>query len=81
MKKYKQLTLGQRYQIQALLQAGLNRSAIAKQLGVHRSTIGRELERNTPKKGRTAFRYIGGHAQDKADRRHSKKTEACTPYR
>ena len=73
MKKYKQLTLGQRYQIQALLQAGLNRSAIARQLGVHRSTIGRELERNMPKRGRTAFRYLGGHAQEKADRRHSTK--------
>ena len=39
MKKYRQLTLAQRYQIQSLLQAGLNQSSIAKQLEVHRSTI------------------------------------------
>ena len=73
MKKYKQLTLAQRYQIQSLLQAGLNQSSIAKQLEVHRSTISRELKRNTPNRGRTATPYIGEHAQRKTDSRHSSK--------
>lgn len=75
MKKYKQLTLGQRYQIQSLVQAGLNQSDIAEQLKVHRSTISRELKRNTPKRGRTAFQYIGEHAQSKTDFRHVEKTK------
>lgn len=75
MKKYKQLTLGQRYQIQSLVQAGLNQSAIAEQLKVHRSTISRELRRNTPKRGRTAFQYIGEHAHSKTDCRHMEKTK------
>lgn len=75
MKKYKQLTLGQRYQIESLLQAGLTQSAIAKQLEVHRSTISRELKRNTPKRGRTAFNYIGEHAHQKTENRHSSKAK------
>lgn len=75
MKKYKQLTLGQRYQIESLLQAGLTQTAIANQLGVHRSTISRELRRNTPKRGRTAFSYIGEHAQSKTQKRHSNKSK------
>jgi IS30 family transposase len=75
MKKYKQLTLGQRYQIQSLLQAGLTQTAIAFQLGVHRSTISRELARNIPKRGRTAHTYVGEHAQAKTDIRHQKKNK------
>jgi IS30 family transposase len=75
MKKYKQLTIGQRYQIQSLIQAGLNQSCIAEQLGVHRSTISRELKRNTPKRGRTAFQYIGEHAQNKSEYRHTVKAK------
>jgi len=58
MKKYKQLTLGQRYQIQSLVQAGLNQFAIAEQLKVHKSSISRELKSNTHKRGRTAFYFI-----------------------
>ena len=51
MKNYKQLTLEQRYQISALVQLGFNKSAIAEELGVHKSTIGRELKRNLSKRG------------------------------
>jgi IS30 family transposase len=75
MKKYKQLTFGQRYQIQSLVQLGLNQSAIATHLGVHKSTISRELERNTPKRGRTATQYIEEHAQVKTDHRHCVKAK------
>lgn len=42
----KQLTQGQRYQIQAYLKAGLTKDFIANELGIHRSTLYRELSRN-----------------------------------
>lgn len=42
----KHLTEGQRYEISAFLRAGLNKSEIARELGVHKSTITREIQRN-----------------------------------
>jgi IS30 family transposase len=44
---YKQLTLVERYKIKALLQARTSKNRIAVILGVHRSTIYRELKRNS----------------------------------
>ena len=46
MKYYRQLTREQRYQISGLKKAGLNQSQIAAEVGVHKSTISREFERN-----------------------------------
>ena len=43
---YRQLTPEQRYQIWACLRMGMNRSDIAKEIEVHRSTVTRELRRN-----------------------------------
>jgi len=43
---YKQLTMRERYQIEALIKEGLSQRAIAKNLSVHHSTISRELSRN-----------------------------------
>ena len=43
---YNQLTMLQRYQIEALIRERVSQNAIAKILGVHRSTIGREIKRN-----------------------------------
>ena len=51
MKKYKQLTSGQRYQIYGLKQAGLNQTQIAQKLGVDKSTISREFRRNKGQRG------------------------------
>jgi len=51
MKTYKQLTSGQRYQIYGLKQAGLNQSQIAEKLGVNKSTISREFNRNKGLRG------------------------------
>ena len=51
MRIYKQLTSVQRYQISALKRMGHSRTEIAKELEVHRSTIGRELYRNTGERG------------------------------
>ena len=47
MKKYKQITQEQRYEISGYLKAGFNKSQIAKLLGFHKSTISRELIRNS----------------------------------
>lgn len=43
---YQQLTMAQRYQIEALKKEGLSQRAIALNIGVHYSTICRELSRN-----------------------------------
>ncbi|RLA24488.1 MAG: hypothetical protein DRQ61_00615 [Gammaproteobacteria bacterium] len=46
MSSYTQLTQGQRYQVEALLEGEHNQSDISMILGVHKSTISRELKRN-----------------------------------
>ena len=51
MKGYKQLTHEQRYQIYALKKEGHSRTAIARNLGVHKATISRELSRNLGRRG------------------------------
>jgi IS30 family transposase len=81
MKKYKQLTVEQRYQIEALIQAGFNQTKIANQLGVHRSTIGRELKRSIPKRGRGSGEYCALNAEIKTRNRHKEKYKiiALTP--
>ncbi len=51
MKKYRQLTLEQRYQIYALLKAGQRLVQIAANIGVDKSTVTRELKRNVSQRG------------------------------
>ena len=70
MKNYTQLTEAERNQIYALKQAGHQKSAIALQLGRHRSTIGRELQRNCGERG-----YRPAQAQQLAGQRRQKKAE------
>lgn len=43
---YRQITFAERYTLGLLRQRGLSRAAIARILGRHRSTIGREVQRN-----------------------------------
>lgn len=76
MKHYKQLTLPQRYQISALLETGTKITQIAKIVGVNKSTVSRELKRNTPSRGRTAGSYVAEHAHQKASRRHCVKRKS-----
>ena len=45
--KYKQLTMKERYQIEALIKEGLSQRAIALNICVHHSTVSRELKRNS----------------------------------
>lgn len=47
MKKYKQLTHKERYQIYALIKEGLNYTQIARNIGYSKSTISREIKRNS----------------------------------
>ena len=44
MKRYKQLTSEQRYQISGLRKAGWTQTGIADELGVNKSTISRESD-------------------------------------
>ena len=62
---YTQLTREQRYQIYALKKAAHNRTEIAAIIGVHKSTIGRELARNSGRRG-----YRPKQAQGLAEARH-----------
>ncbi len=49
--RYTQLTQEERYKIAALLQAGHDQTEIAMILGRHKSTISREIRRNTGLRG------------------------------
>lgn len=75
-KKYKQLNQEQRYQIGVLIEAGKNKSEIAKLIGVHKSTIGREFDRNIGQRGRHAGKYIPGLAHGKTTARHKIKNKS-----
>jgi IS30 family transposase len=66
MKNYKQLTSEQRYQISVLKRMGHNQTEIAKELEVHKSTIGRELRRNRGERG-----YRPKQAVEKAQERRA----------
>lgn len=57
-KNYKQLSLEQRYQIEALVKLGMKQKYIADYLNVRSSTISRELKRNTACRGQTAKVYM-----------------------
>ena len=68
MRGYTQLAQEQRYQIYALMKANQNQSEIAQIVGVHKSTISRELSRN---RGRRGYRPQQAHGLT-IDRRESK---------
>lgn len=72
MKHYTQLTQAQRYQIYALMKAGLNQTEIADIIGVHKSTVCRELSRNTGRRGyrpQQAHRFCLHRRDEKAKSR------------
>lgn len=71
MKHYKQLTREQRYQISGMKKAGLNQSQIATEVGVHKSTISREFERNQGRRG-----WRPKQAQELRDERRKKCVNA-----
>lgn len=67
--KYKRLDHAQRYQIAVMFEAGKTMTEIAHKLGVNKSTISRELKRNTPQRGRNAKIYDASRAQIKTEQR------------
>jgi IS30 family transposase len=66
---YTQLTREQRYQIYALLKMEHNQSEIAECLGVHKSTISRELFRN---RGQRGYRPRQAHQKALSRRDHTR---------
>ncbi len=68
MRTYRQLTSGERNALSALKKQGCSRAEIARALGRHRSTIGRELRRNAKSDGW----YRPGDAHDFARWRRSR---------
>ena len=66
--RYRQLTLEQRYHIQQCRRSGMSLTAIAKSIGCHKSTISREVKRNTGQRG---YRYQ--QAQRCTAQRHQHK--------
>lgn len=71
-KKYSQLNPSQRYQIGALHKAGHSQGFIANQLGISKSTISRELKRNSTTKGnylpKLAQQFAADRVKDKNKR-------------
>lgn len=72
---YKQLDYQKRCQIYGLWKAGYTQSRIAEEVGVHKSTISRELKRNITflrsKVG--CWQYKPDYAQTYAEERHAAK--------
>jgi len=68
MRHYQQLTLEQRYGIYSLIKMGHSQVEIAKVIGVHKSTISRELRRNHGERG---YRFQQAH-QKAIERRKDK---------
>lgn len=73
MQKFNHLCPEQRYQIEILIKQGVTQTGIARALGVHKSTICRELRRNTGLRGRNAGEYLARVAQNRTDERHKLK--------
>src|SRR5215218_7579639 len=66
---YRQLSPEERYMLAALRRQGLNQSQIARSLGRHRSTVCRELRRNST---RADGRYRAFTAQERTNGRRSR---------
>ena len=76
--KYQQLTLEERLLISHLLKQGFNLSEIARQMGRNRSTIWRELARNTCHGYDSSYRYSRAHRKTVARRRRSRRNRHYT---
>jgi IS30 family transposase len=77
-KIYRQLTLEQRYKIEAYYLDGKAQTEIATLLLVNKSTISRELKRNIPKRGVGAKKYVAIKADNKTRIRHQTKAKHST---
>jgi transposase, IS30 family len=68
MKMYQQLTQRQRFIIQDLRDLGKNNTDIAAEIGVHRSTVSREIKRNKNSAG--GYKAVGAQAVARGRRLH-----------
>ena len=73
MNKFTHLSPEQRYQIEALNRNGTSQTKIASIIGVSKSTVSRELQRNTGKRGRYSGEYNARVAQNRTEERHRLK--------
>ena len=73
MESYTQLTYQQRYHIYTFMKAGFCQSEIAREIGVHKSTVNREVRRNRGRKG-----YRPKQAQQLATNRRDKAQPRIT---
>ena len=71
---YQQLTLKQRYQIEAGIGTGMRKNELAREIGVHRSTVYREIRRNSNLR-LAGYRAISAFAA--ASDRHEQKKKRC----
>lgn len=75
---YKHLTREQRYQIDALLKQGISQVSIANCIGVHKSTISREIKRNSLQKLNVPYKYKADYADYFAQKRAFKPWSSKT---
>jgi IS30 family transposase len=74
---YEQLTLRQRYEIKAYMQADISKKQIGKLVGVHKTTIYRELKRNESPRGYDPEQaQMKVTARRKGARKHIRFTDA-----
>jgi IS30 family transposase len=66
--KMKHLTFEQRYVIERLLKMGESKDFITETLGAHRSTVYREIKRNSTKQGKYSAKLAHEFACDRKDR-------------
>jgi IS30 family transposase len=76
MRRYHQLTSGERYALSALRKQGLNQAAAARVLGRHRSTISRELRRNSREDG--GYRPFTASERARGRRSKSRRNQRFT---
>jgi IS30 family transposase len=76
--KYKQLTLKERYHIWALLEKGCTQKEIAASIGVHPSTISREIRRNKDRE-LGEYRYQSADLYTLQRHKHKPKHTVITP--
>jgi IS30 family transposase len=73
---YHQLTPGERYELSALRKQGYTKAEIARALGRHRSTIGREIQRNAREDG--GYRASTAGERTRARRSRSRRNRRFT---
>jgi IS30 family transposase len=82
-KHYQQLTQEPRYQISALRKAGMSLRGIAQEVGVHFSTVSRELRRNATEEGYVpqVAHYLSDNRRRTAQKAHKRAEQTDTIIR